>query len=185
MTDREWKSAPIEFRETALGRLPDAAGIDADTPWDELPYWLRRHIAHFINSSMRDRQPPLERAAIDNAIASSWQPKHACKWKDAIIDACVVDWVLTAEHENDPRKAVNDLLCWQQKLALDPAVSEDAAKLHALVREAFNAGYHCNWDRGKYRFDPAMRPGDPDGAYWAWWQQTRPGRLDPDTLEFK
>jgi hypothetical protein len=63
--------------------------------------------------------------------------------------------------------------------------SDEVEQLRALVREAFNAGYHCNWGRGKYCFDPAMRPGDPDGAYWAWWQQTRPGRLDPDTLEFK
>ena len=36
--------------------------------------------------------------------------------------------------------------------------------------EAFKAGYHCRWhnEQGFYRFDPAMSPGDPDGAYRAW-----------------
>lgn len=56
-------------------------------------------------------------------------------WQDAIIDACVVDWILTKEHETDPRKAVNDLLAWQQQLALDPAISEPAAKLHTQIAE--------------------------------------------------
>lgn len=60
---------------------------------------------------------------------------HSCAWKDAIIDACIVDFILTAEHENDPRRAVNDLLWWQQKIALNPAVSEEAAKLHARIAE--------------------------------------------------
>lgn len=61
--------------------------------------------------------------------------EHDCEWKRAIIDACVVDWIFTAEHESNPRKAVNDLLCWQQKIALDPAVSKDAHDLHARIKE--------------------------------------------------
>jgi len=60
---------------------------------------------------------------------------HSCEWKDAIIDACVVDWIFAKAHETDPRKAVNDLLCWQQRIALDPAVSKDAADLHARINE--------------------------------------------------
>jgi hypothetical protein len=38
------------------------------------------------------------------------------------------------------------------------------------VEAAFKAGYHCRWhrDTGRYNFDPAMAPGDPDGAYTAW-----------------
>lgn len=44
----KWLSAAREFREQVLRNLPDAAGIDADTPWDELPYWVRRHVAHFV-----------------------------------------------------------------------------------------------------------------------------------------
>src|SRR5262245_11187658 len=69
------------------------------------------------------------------ALLSETAATHSCTWKDAIIDACVVDWIFTKDHETDPRKAVNDLLCWQQRIALDPAVSEDAAKLHARIAE--------------------------------------------------
>ena len=58
---------------------------------------------------------------------------HNCEWKDAIINACIVDWVYTAEHETNPRKAVNDLLSWAQKIALDPAVSKEAYDLHAQI----------------------------------------------------
>lgn len=38
------------------------------------------------------------------------------------------------------------------------------------IEVAFKAGYHCRWHReqGEYCFDPAMSPGDPDGAYAAW-----------------
>lgn len=57
-------------------------------------------------------------------------------WKDAIIDACVVDWILVKEHESNPQKAVNDLLCWQVKIALDPAVSKEAHALHARAKAA-------------------------------------------------
>lgn len=51
-------------------------------------------------------------------------------------------------------------------------VREDAQTQDA-EKAAFKAGYHCRWDRlaGEYGFDPAMAPGDPDGAYAAWLQQ--------------
>ena len=45
------------------------------------------------------------------------------------------DWIFTKEHESNPHKAVVDLLAWQQVLALDPAISEPAAKLHARIAE--------------------------------------------------
>jgi len=60
---------------------------------------------------------------------------HSCAWKDAILDACVVDWVLTNEHQDNPRRAINDLLAWQQKIALDPAVSKEAHDLHERIKE--------------------------------------------------
>lgn len=51
----------------------------------------------------------------------------ACKWREAVLDACVVSWV--DWDENDPRKTINSLLAWHQMVALDPAVSVEAAKL--------------------------------------------------------
>jgi hypothetical protein len=45
------------------------------------------------------------------------------------------------------------------------------------IEQAFRAGYHANWIRGEWTFDPALRPGDPAGAYWAWRQQVTPDSL--------
>jgi hypothetical protein len=57
------------------------------------------------------------------------------EWKEAVIDATVVDWIFTKAHERDPRKAVNDLLAWQQQIALDPAVSKEAHELHGQIKD--------------------------------------------------
>ena len=63
------------------------------------------------------------------------------KWKEAVIDACVVSWVLKKEHENNPKLAVNDLCVWCHSVALDPKVSSDAKALHVRIAtlEAENA----------------------------------------------
>jgi hypothetical protein len=60
-------------------------------------------------------------------------------WKDAVIDALVVDCIYTNEHETDPRQAIADLCAWEVKIALDPAVSEPVAKLHQRIAELENA----------------------------------------------
>ena len=57
------------------------------------------------------------------------------KWKEAVIDACVVSWVLKKEHENNPKLAVNDLCVWCHSVALDPVVSSDAKALHGRIAE--------------------------------------------------
>lgn len=58
-------------------------------------------------------------------------------WKDAITDAAVVNWTYKKEHEENPRAAVNALLCQAAAIAVDPSVSEEAAK---LVKEAEERG---------------------------------------------
>lgn len=85
----------------------------------------------------------------------------ADEWKDAVIDACVVDWVLCKEHETDPRRAINDLLAWVHKCALDPAISKEARD---LVQRAEQAEQDRDWLRAAlkktYRLltdVPAMR----------------------------
>lgn len=52
------------------------------------------------------------------------------EWKNAIVDAAVVGWTYNAETESNPRKAVESLLCWESKIALDPLVSAEAKALH-------------------------------------------------------
>ena len=61
--------------------------------------------------------------------------ERTSKWKDAIIDACVVSWVLKKEHENNPKLAVNDLCVWCHSVALDPKVSSEAKALHGRIAE--------------------------------------------------
>lgn len=58
------------------------------------------------------------------------------QWRDAIIDACMVDGIFTKEHEVNPRKAVNDLLAWSEQMVLDPAVSQPARDLHERLEAA-------------------------------------------------
>lgn len=65
-------------------------------------------------------------------------------FKDAVIDALVVGCILTAEHETNPRKAIADLLAWEVKIALDPAVSSEAATL----RDTYKAELDEAHERG-------------------------------------
>jgi hypothetical protein len=63
------------------------------------------------------------------------------EFKDRLIDALVVSHIYRKEHETDPIKAINDLVCWEADLALDPAVSTRAlypphaikALMHLLI----------------------------------------------------
>lgn len=50
-------------------------------------------------------------------------------WKAAVIDQLIIAHTITAEHENDPLKAVQDLLAYHADIAVDPRVSGAAAKL--------------------------------------------------------
>jgi hypothetical protein len=56
-------------------------------------------------------------------------------WKEAIIEACVVnhlDW-----DDNDPRKTLAALIAWECKCALDPDISEEA---QALIERGWKEG---------------------------------------------
>ena len=53
-------------------------------------------------------------------------------WKDTVIDELVCCGVYSAEHEDNPRKALNDAINWNVDVALDPSVSKqmrDALKV--------------------------------------------------------
>ena len=53
------------------------------------------------------------------------------EWKAAVDDACVTSWVPMTT----PRETLRALLLWESQIALDPAVSEEAAKLHCRILE--------------------------------------------------
>jgi hypothetical protein len=48
---------------------------------------------------------------------------------EALMDALIVDGIYRSEHELNPRRAIHDLCCWEQAVALDPAVSKEAQDL--------------------------------------------------------
>jgi hypothetical protein len=76
------------------------------------------------------------------------QPDADGPWKSAVIDQLIIAHILTAEHESDPLKAIQDLLAYHTDIAVDPRVSGAAATLveqakaeerEACVREQANA----------------------------------------------
>ncbi len=66
-------------------------------------------------------------------VARQQAEQERDEWRDAVIDAAVVNWTYQKAHETDPRAAIHALLCQAQREALDPVISEEAAKLHAQL----------------------------------------------------
>lgn len=58
-------------------------------------------------------------------------------WKESLIDAAVVNWVLSSENADDPKKMIYDLMACVVREALDPAISKDALR---LIREGIVIG---------------------------------------------
>ena len=82
--------------------------------------FLQRTGQYVTNDASRE-------AAITEAVAP---------WKSAVIDQLVIAHILTAEHESDPLKAIQDLLAYHADIAVDPRVSGAAAKLVERTKEA-------------------------------------------------
>lgn len=69
-----------------------------------------------------------DKARAEAALAEP-QPDADGAWKASVIDQLIIAHILTAEHENDPLKAIQDLLAYHADIAVDPRVSGAAAKL--------------------------------------------------------
>ena len=54
------------------------------------------------------------------------------KWKQAVIDELVNCHIYKQSHEDSPREALHDAICWNVEVALDPKVSSSA---EALIRQ--------------------------------------------------
>lgn len=68
---------------------------------------------------------------IANAAISTKPDQVSDEWKQAVIDKLIACCIFSKDHEQDARKAVNDLISYEVLLALDPQVSEYAdALLH-------------------------------------------------------
>ena len=79
-------------------------------------------------------------------------------WKTRVLDELVSYHILTAAHENDPAKALHDLLCIVQQIALDPAASSDAQKLIAAVEVDRDYWKRMAMEWRNQYFDPQKPP---------------------------
>src|SRR6185369_13328894 len=50
-------------------------------------------------------------------------------FRDVLIDALIVNHIYRKSHEDNPDVALAELIMWEQKCDLDPAISEEACKL--------------------------------------------------------
>lgn len=74
-------------------------------------------------------------------------------WKDVVRDALIVRFIYIHQHEYDPERALADLMAWETKVALDPAVSSAA---RALIERG----------RTESRDDDVLR----DARLWRFWK---------------
>lgn len=51
------------------------------------------------------------------------------RWRDEVIEALVVNCIYSHKHDLNPSLALHDLISWEIRVALDPAVSSDAQAL--------------------------------------------------------
>ena len=83
-------------------------------------------------------QPIYTQAALDAAVAAERA------WRDAVDDMLTVAHMVASD---DPRESINRLINWHVAVALDPAVSSDAAALVAAERERMIAD---GWRKTRY-----------------------------------
>lgn len=62
-------------------------------------------------------------------------PPSDNEWKDRVIDALVVGWGYKAEHEDNPKLAVDDLMAQEVQYALDPRISQSASDLRDTYKQ--------------------------------------------------
>lgn len=66
-------------------------------------------------------------------------------WYQVLIDQAMIDGIYKEEHENNPRKLLDDIINWEVQIALDPDVSSDAKK---LIEQAYDKGYDVGYENG-------------------------------------
>jgi hypothetical protein len=69
----------------------------------------------------------------DGWVAAAVECEANNPWKAEVIDQLVVAHIYSASHETNPRKALKDAIAWNCAVALDPAVSVEAAKIVAAA----------------------------------------------------
>lgn len=94
------------------------------------------------------------------------QQEQPNPWKDAVIEQLVVHHAIQPEHNSDPVKAVHDLLCISNDMALDPLVSSAAQAL--IDRGRKEAQQEQEPAQEQYPLPDSLYPGSKDwqaGSY--------------------
>jgi hypothetical protein len=79
-----------------------------------------------------DQGPPghgWKSSELSSAIAAfrvQLENKSGNPWRAVIDDALVCRFLLNKENENDPKKALNEIINWEVQVSKDPRVSSDA-----------------------------------------------------------
>lgn len=99
----------------------------------DLTHAFMRLSRHFRDLALNKNSSMIEGGQIEVAVLKREEdapaPKGKNPWQEAITEALVVNCIYTKEHDDNPQKAIHDLLSWEIKVALDPAVSADARAL--------------------------------------------------------
>lgn len=104
----------------------------------------------YLRESLDSIEQAWIEAGLKQAALAELQPAADGAWKSAVIDQLVIAHILTAEHESDPLKAIQDLLAYHADIAVDPRVSGAAAKLVERTKEA--CGKACMEEAGKWPY---------------------------------
>jgi hypothetical protein len=105
-----------------------------DGPWSTALNILKDKLVRILLRAFEAAPEPMKpydaKTYVDVLLPTLAEEQRAAnEWKQEVIERLVLNFILTKEHENNPRKALDDLLVWEQKCALDPAISEEVNKL--------------------------------------------------------
>lgn len=132
--DRCWMDDKVLYE--TLGPVPEGCNVICD-PTKMLEN-CKRYIAVRCQGGPWKSYQELE----EQIVALTTERDAANEWKLAIIEAAVVGWTFKAEHETNPKAAINALLCWERQMALDPSVSEPMNYgVQSLQKESENRVY--------------------------------------------
>ena len=114
------KSHGLDFDEVCgVDAYPDSDECDSGTC---IASGYENHDAAYART--------MYRADAQTALAAINLPALTA-WREAVIDELCSLHIYSAEHDADPRKAVRDIIEWNHRLVLDPAVSAEARALYA------------------------------------------------------
>jgi hypothetical protein len=131
-----------------------------------------------------------ELSSVIAALDVELQNRSGNPWRAVIDDALVCRFLLSKENENNPQKAVNDIINWEVAVSKDPRVSSDALFTPIPLSERgpepeeLDEFGRCWWGKGTPLDEPgamcfwslsASEAADGSDTHFApWWALPRP-----------